>query len=621
MSDLTPRRRVEPLPGFVAAALLFCIYAGLAVAVDFPKAAFGFQSDEATYYMMAHSLAADGDLAYRRGDLERVYREFDSGPSGVFLKRGRVLDFHGSSSFPFVGVTSAPDPDTQELFYGKSYVYPLVAAPFVWLLGTSGFILLHAVLLAAMLLAGYLFLNARSSPAVSVVFATVFLMASVVPAYTVWTTPELFNLSMVVLGYFCWLFKEVADPTDPPRGTRWLFGAGSDMLAAFLLAVATFSKPSNILLILPLLGWLLVRRRFGRMLAAGTLYAAVGALLLAGNVWVTGEWNFQGGERRTYYAKYPFQDAKVAWNEIGQDKATDTVDMGVNGPVFGTYVLHDLGYFFVGRYSGMLPYFFPGLFAAIAFLVVRRRRPGWQWMVFAAGIGEILLMIVWLPDNYFGGGGAVGNRYFMSAYGVFLFMLPALESIGAAAAPGLVGALFTAAIVINPFFSAVQPAEHAKQGLARLLPVELTMVNDLPINTRPDRVRIWYGTERRFQIYHFDDNAYLREDLSFWTRGRAVADLLVKTVEPASRLELNLQAGPIPTTATVRRGWWRQTVTLAPGQSQTVNVPLDDGFPYKGTRVWRLSIASGDGFMPSFFDPNSPDRRFLGVRVTPELRK
>ena len=57
--------------------------------MDFPRAAFGIQSDEATYYMMGHSLAEDGDLTYRLEDLERVWREFPSGPAGVFLKKGR----------------------------------------------------------------------------------------------------------------------------------------------------------------------------------------------------------------------------------------------------------------------------------------------------------------------------------------------------------------------------------------------------------------------------------------------------------------------------------------------------------------------------------------------------
>ena len=49
--------------------LLLCVYGGLAVSVDFPQAAMAIQSDEATYYMMGHSLAEDGDLTYRRDDL------------------------------------------------------------------------------------------------------------------------------------------------------------------------------------------------------------------------------------------------------------------------------------------------------------------------------------------------------------------------------------------------------------------------------------------------------------------------------------------------------------------------------------------------------------------------
>ena len=71
-------------PGLAAAGIVLAIYGGLALTVDFPSAALGIQSDEATYYMMGHSLAEDGDLAYRREDLARVWREFPSGPAGVF---------------------------------------------------------------------------------------------------------------------------------------------------------------------------------------------------------------------------------------------------------------------------------------------------------------------------------------------------------------------------------------------------------------------------------------------------------------------------------------------------------------------------------------------------------
>ena len=131
----------------IAAALVLAVYGGLALSVDFPRAAFGFKSDEATYYMMAHSLAEDGDLSYRREDLVRVWREFPAGPTGLFLKKGRDVSVSFGGAFPFVHLRYRPDPRPARLYYGKSYMYPLVAAPFVWLFGTNGFLLLHALLL------------------------------------------------------------------------------------------------------------------------------------------------------------------------------------------------------------------------------------------------------------------------------------------------------------------------------------------------------------------------------------------------------------------------------------------------------------------------------------------
>jgi hypothetical protein len=394
----------------------------------------------------------------------------------------------------------------------------------------------------------------------------------------------------------------------------------SDLLASVFLGVATFSKASNVLLILPMLVWLAVRKRWVPMLASGSVFAATGALLLAGGIAIAGEWNFQGGERRTFYENFPFHDNKVQWDVIGQNKRTDSVNVPLDRRVLATVVSYDLYYFMLGRYSGMLPYFFPGVFAVGAFLLARRRRRPWQWLVLAAAAGEVVLLILWIPDNYFGGGGAVGNRYLMSFYGMFLFLLPPIESVAAAILPWAVGGLFSGAVVLNPFFASFNPAEHGKQGPVRLLPVELTLVNDLPVNTRPERVRVWFGAQRRFQIYFLDENAYGREDLSFWTRGESRAEILVKTAEPASGLELTLQAGPKATAVTVARGWSKIRVELQPEETRTVTVPLDEGFPYSGTRVWHLSVSTEEGFVPATVTAASADRRFLGVRVTPELK-
>ena len=84
-ADLSGRRL-----GRLATLALGLVLGGWALTVDFPKVTNGgFFSDGATYYSLAHSLAADGDFAFAREDLQRVWREFATGPEGIFLKRGR----------------------------------------------------------------------------------------------------------------------------------------------------------------------------------------------------------------------------------------------------------------------------------------------------------------------------------------------------------------------------------------------------------------------------------------------------------------------------------------------------------------------------------------------------
>jgi hypothetical protein len=614
-------------PGLLVAGVLLAVYGGLALTVDFPQAAIGIQSDEATYYLMGHSLARDGDLTYRRQDLERVWREFPSGPAGVFLKKGRdIRSVRLTAAPPFVEVRTRPDPDPNRLYYGKSFVYPLAAAPLVRLFGTNGFLVLHAVLLALVVLCGYLFLHARMPADVSVLLASSFVMASVVPVYFVWITPELFNFALGALAYFCWLYKEVASPATSPRGTRWLFGAGSDLAAAALLGAATFSKPSNLLLYIPIGLWLLWRRRWSRIAAAAAVFLAASAGLFGANLAISGEWNYQGGERSTFYAEFPFQTTTSGF-DVGLRMARDEAmtDVILDPGVFWTNLRANLAYFFVGRYSGLVAYFFPAVFALLAFAAARRSRKPWQYLVLAGGLAQILLFVISVPYTYFGGGGSVGNRYFMGAYGVFLFLLPPITRTWVALVPWIVGACFTAQLTLNPFASSFQPGEYAKHAPLRWLPVELTNVNDLPINTNAARVRVWFGDnpgvgDPGFQIYFLDDYAYDREaDKSFWVKGESRAEFLIKTDRPMRRAELTFTAGPVATDVRVSLGGRTQRFRLEPAASRQVSIALDEGFPYLGRYVWVASVSSSSGFSPIFHDDLATDTRYLGVRVKPVL--
>jgi hypothetical protein len=609
-------------PGLLLAAIFLCVYGGLALTVDFPKAAFGFQSDEATYYMMGYSLAEDGDLAYRKEDLVRVWREFPSGPSGVFLKRGRTLN-------------GAPDPDPSRYYFGKAFIYPLAAAPFVKVFGTNGFLVLHAILIAVVLLCSFLFLHARARATASVLIAGAFVMASVVPVYFVWIMPELFNFSLALLAFFCWLYKEVADPARSPRGTAWLFTRRSDLACAALLGIDTFSKPTNALLFAAPVAWWLLRSIRGgglRLITRTVIPTIVVFLLFAGglfaaNMAISGEWNYQGGETRaTYYYEFPFQTA-VPQRELGQTKSREGVMGSVifNPRTFASNFAHNLEYFFVGRYTGLLGYFFPAMFAIGAFLAAPRRRPGWQWLVLGAGLLQGVIFIIATPYTWHGGG--VGNRYFFSGYGVMLFVLPPIESIAAALVPWVGGGLFVSALVLNPFVASFRPADNAKTGPLRLLPVELTLVNDLPVNTDPNHARLWFGDngggDPGFLVYFLDDNAYGREpDKSFWTRGDSMAEFIIKTDRPMRRATFSLTSGPLPVNVTVTIGGHSQDVHLDPNQTKPVTLAMPPGTPFEKevqALVWLASVSCDSGFTPIFYDAQSNDSRYLGVRVHPEL--
>lgn len=609
-------------PGLITAAVFLCVYGALALTVDFPRAAFGFKSDEATYYMMAYSLTEDGDLTYTKADLARVWREFPSGPVGVFLKQGRTLG-------------GAPDPNPNRLYYAKSFVYPLFAAPFVKVFGTNGFLVLHALLLALVVLCGYLFLHARSGAVVSAVLASGFIMASVVPVYFVWLMPEVFNFSLVFLACFCWLYKEVARADQSPRGIGWLFCGRSDVVAAALLGIATFSKVTNAALFAPMMlwqFWSLFRHHSiaARKIVASTLvFLLLAGGLFAVNKAVSGEWNYQGGDRdtrRTYYVEFPFQN-DVPKQELGEVKSREGVLSHIifNPRTFTSNLTHNLEYFFIGRHTGLVGYFFPAIFAIVAFLLAPRTRPGWQWLVLASGLLQGLIFLVGTPYTWSGGG--VGNRYFFSGYGVMLFVLPPIGSLAAGLSAWAIGSLFVAPMVLNPFVASFHPADNAKSGPLRLLPVELTLINDLPVNNEPEHARLWFGDTGQgdpgFLVYFLDDNAYDREaDKSFWTRGRSRAEFIIKTDRPIRRATFTLTAGPVATDVRVTIGGRRQDVHLGAGDTRDLVFSMPPGLPYEKevqALAWTASVSSSAGFTPIFFDPNSSDNRYLGVRVKPVL--
>lgn len=599
--------------GRIAIAVVSGLALLVAATVDLPRLADGrFWSDAATYHAMAASLAFDGDLDFRPGDLARERAAWSGGPQGVFLKR--VLGRAGE----------------ERLVYAKPLLYPAAAVPLVRLFGADrGLLLLNAVALITALWLGYGELKRRNAPLAAAAGTGAVFLAGAVPIYLLWPTPEVFNLGLVTLGLVAW-------------------SRGRPTASAVVLGLAVYAKPTNAALALPLLLEPLVvtgslARVWGRLLVSARRALAVAAVAAAvfGTTWlVTGEANYQGGERKTFYDRYPF-DPGVSFDSAGVWMTTDHVGPLVAGrdesertprvapprapeELRRSFVLN-LGYFWVGRFGGALAYFPGACLCGLLFLLVGpRERRGWLALValVVSWLGYILL----IPDNWYGGAGTVGNRYFINLVPLGLLLLPAGRGILAAIGGAAVAGLFLGSVLMTPVHHSLRPGEHAMRPAFRVLPAEITMLGDLSSFVDVWRKKRPYnapggdpsqhepGSPPPYFLWFLDDGTFGQEtsfgEEGFWLRGGRGAEVILQAVERPSRIRFVVTAGPAGDVVTVRVGRARQRGVLAPLRRREIVFDAPEpALGYYGTSLYRLRFLSRLG------EEAQGDRRRLGSFV------
>jgi hypothetical protein len=611
-APIAPRAAPSRAPGNLAALFLFIFASVAALSIDIVRTADGVKGDESTYVSMALSAAFDGDLAFERRDLQRFWNIYNDGPEGIFLKAGRTIDIDVGGAFPFARVTYGPDPRADRLYYGKAAAYSVAAAPFVRLAGINGLLFFNVLLLVVAFLSAYHFLASRTTSDIALVTALGLFAASVAPLYVVWLTSEVFNLALVAYAYFLWLYKYVA-----PAATGWwsrrLRGAGSDVGAMVLLGIAAYSKLLPLALVAPIVVFHLWRREWRRGIALGAVAALTTALAFGANAAVTGDWNYQGGDRKTCYAGFPFDAPDANWTNRCSPYATDAVTTGFGDNAGGaTRVLADNARYFVfGRYTGLLPYYLPACVAVACCFFLRRRVLVQQWLTLGAVAVAIVGMLIWLPFTWAGGGGAPGNRYFLSLYPVLFFVMPPVGSIRAGVA-SWAGLVFVAPLLFNPYFSSSHPWQAGAHGVFRWLPIELTMMNDLPVMVDPGRGHVEFGNDPKILLYFMDDAAWPTEE-GFWVAGTADAEIVVRAGERLHGLMLTIHA-PQPNVVRFDAGAGSQTLTLARGETARLFLPATSKVS-RGGLAFVLSAQTERGFVPHLVDPASADERFLGVDV------
>ena len=595
-----------------AGAVLLVVALAAALSVDVVKTGFGIKGDEATYVSMALSLAYDHDLTYERRDLDRFYGLYRSGPDGIFLKKGKRLRFRVNAEPPFIHEIKTADAQADRLYFAKALLYPIVAAPFVRALGLNGFLVLHVLLLFGVCVCGYTFLAARSAPAPSLIFTLAFVGATCVPVYAVFLAPEILHFSMIFFAYFLWLYKEVK-----PDAPAWLRGRGSDVVAVILLGAATYSKPPNhALLVAPLVFWFWWRRKWLDGLLVGAVSVAVAGAFFGLTAMNAGEFNYQGGDRKTFYTAFPFDGSKEnAWDRKGTEMSTNDSDADSVLQDFPNRFRHNVEYFLIGRHFGFVPYFFPGALAIVLWLFSAERRQPWRVLICLAVVGSAVGLLVFAPFTWSGGGGPTGNRYIVGVYAAIFFLTPPMASSAPAILAWIGGALFTAKMLVNPFVVAKSPYLTTERGFARWLPVEITMANDLPIMLiEGPRAHSWFND---VLLYFLDEHAYPPEAIDaeghtgVWIAGDGRADIVMRSDWRIDHLRMTVESR-VPTAFIVSAGAAEMRVPLTPDTPVTFDLPTS-GVRDFTSYAYLLSARSTEGFTEHLRNPESKDNRNLGV--------
>lgn len=403
-----------------------------------PEAAWpGTVGDEATYAMQAASLAWDLDLAYTRQDYDRHVEHWGAPPAGLILQSRD---------------------DGGHLTYGKPPLYALAVAPFVRIAPVRGAGVANALFLALAAVLAAWTLERRLGDG-GPLWVAVFVFASVAFVYVFWVHADAFLLAAVAAGYALAYRTAPAREEPPPEmwggelaeTSTWRY-LGRWLLVGVLLGIPVAFRPFYLVLLVPVaLAVPKERRRAGlAALAAG----ALGLVLLTGLVqWTAGgSWSAYAGERRGFYdyTGYPEVDFPASrWSESVQEWGnrswihSETLDFTFDPALWGWNAL----YFFVGESVGIVPYFLPLFLGLFAFEKGRGR----GWILPAVLVASAAFLLV-MPFNFFGGTGAVGNRYFLPLY-------PALWFLAARPTRGIWA--LVAALLAAPFLWSVWWAPRA----------------------------------------------------------------------------------------------------------------------------------------------------------------
>ena len=560
------------------------------------------KADEAAYYLAALSLVKDGDLRCEPKDLARLFQEYPYRPVHNLIL--------------------ATDDGWRTVYYGKPYIFSLLAAPLAALWGANGLVLFNASLLVAMIWMATLYLRRYNPDWLAALFAVGFFLMSTTFTYVFWLQPELLNMFATAACLFLGLHV-----FDPRGGERWRPGAFKwppmvarlaakpNLLAlvgsASALAIGVYNKPMLAAIGLPVC-FRLLRHRCWRELVVWVLSAVLATGALAGlSIALTGHpTSYLGVDRQGFNIhtphRMPMEPKELTADGVPLGRKTAGWWWIFRVPRMSLAEFReDATYFFFGRHTGLFLYQ-PFSFIALLLFLAFGRRSAVRWAV----AGVIALIAVFflccIPHNWHGGGGFVGNRYFIMVYPAFVFLVTRIRPDWIVAPGFAAGGLFVGSLVFSPFGLVVPSPTlqaHARNHPFQIFPFEHSLV-EVP----------GYQAVTHAGVYVRGRKDHMRiEGESLWIAASQPTELWLSSQTPIQQLVLAVTS-PVPENPVTLRiedasdrliaGREPQRVELSPSRPTLIRRDrhLVDRDRLLDIYVYKMEIRTATGEMPRWRD-------------------
>jgi hypothetical protein len=565
---------------FAGLALFFVIFP---LTLQKPGLPQDLKSDEPAYYLMALSLVRDGDLLCELHDIQRLEVEF-----------------------PYVEAKNLilmTDDGWRTVYFGKPYLVSLLAAPAVALLGANGFLGMNMALLMLSVWLGALYLRQWNPDGLALLYSTGFFLLSNAFAYVFWIHTEVLCMASVTAClYLAFTPASIEVPTSRWGRFRARFwnAASRPAWSGAALIAAAYNKPVLALLGLPAFV-LAIRGDRWRGAAKWLAGAAAAGILVCGiAIGFTGHPSAYLGMERSGVRVLDFNampELPIARSEAYPEALKE--EIGPRNSWAWIFYLPDIDhrfpanlfYFFVGRHTGLFLYAPFALLSLLLFAAFSRRSTE-RWILAGSLAVVALFFLTLIPFNWHGGGGFIGNRYFVNALPAILFLVTRIAPAWLPVAGYALGGLFVGPILFTPFGAPVpQPTlqAHVRNAPFRYFPYEQTLSKQIP----GYRGQIGNG------VYFFG-----RKDVmsvvgdSLWITGGRPVEIWLAADAPLDRPVFQIETAEAPNRVSLAVGNDRKKVafesaappgnvtraTLSPGKPEVRR--HDDGTRYFSYKMW-----------------------------------